>query len=235
MGPENKNEMELTVTIPGIKEFAEKSAKRPAGGSAQIGRMSFREISDEIIECKKAYDKRSNTILNGKDTILLRVFQERGWPVFDQAIVIAGARKFNVDQKDEIGFIPLGCGTIDTEAAIELNAEYRELELETKPREEELPELRGLSSKIGFSTEYGNGHDSLETTLLLSEPKIWTEVRDIKFGRPAGMVIVTPYITLWCEDMSINSLINMPDYMTSVKMLEAIKIAKHLCEINDIK
>ncbi|MCK4592527.1 hypothetical protein KAT63_03780 [Candidatus Parcubacteria bacterium] len=233
----NKHEEKLTVNITDIEKFAEMIGKRSGGGSVRIGRMTFEEISDVTIKCKKAFDKKNEIVLNGKNSILLRIFQERGWPAFDQAIVIAGVRKFNVDQEDEIGFISLGCGSIDVEAAIELNIEHRELELETRLRnkEEKLPELHGLISKIGLSTEFGNGPDSLETTLLLWEPEIWENIKDIQFNRPAGIVIVTPYITLWCEGMSINNLIEMPDYMASVKMAEAIKIGKNLCEINNIK
>lgn len=234
MTTRNKDETELTITVSDIEKFAKKSGKRPGGGSVRLGIMSFKEIADVIVPCEHGFDKKSGMEYDNKSFVLSRIFKERGWPPFNKAIVLAGMRKYVVDPKD--GFVPYAPGTIDIEAAIELNTEYRELRMEIDPRAETegIHKLHGLKSKIGFSTEYGNGPDSLETDFLLEEPGIWKKINDIQFNRPTGIVIVTPYITLWCEDMSINNLIEMPNYMTSVKMLEAIKIVKNLREINNI-
>jgi len=227
-------EKELTIGMSDIKEFAEKSGKRTGGGSVPIGIMSFEEIADVIVPCERGFDKKSGVEYNSKSFVLSRIFEERGWPPFDKAIVLAGMRKYVVDPED--GFVPYAPGTIDIEAAIGLNPEHRELKLEIDPRTgtENFPRLHGLKSKIGYSTEYGNGPDSIEMILPNDEPGIWRKIKDIQFNRPTGMVIVTPYIRLWCEGMSINNLINMPPEMYSVKMLETIKIAKHSCEICNI-
>lgn len=149
--------------------------------------------------------------------------------------MLAGVRKYVVDPKD--GFIPLAPGSIDIEAALKLDKpnEHRELQIFGDIRKETGAfKLSGIDSIIGFATEYGNGPDSLETIIPVLTRGIWEKIMDTQFSRPTGIVIVTPYITLWCEDMSINNLINMPTEIMSVKMREAIKIAEHLCDTNNI-
>ena len=200
--------------------------------------MSFDEIAFAIISADKGFDKQSKTNWNSPEIALERVFREYDWAKFHAAIVIAGVRKYVVDPND--GFIPLAPGSIDVEAALEFNPKHRELQpygrVTHRIHFQGLSEMiqRELDKRIGFATEYGNGEDSLEVVIPLHTPGVWEKIEDTQFDRPTGMVIVTPHITLWCEDMSINNLIDMPTKMMSVKMLEAIKIARHLCNICDI-
>lgn len=218
-----------TPNISEIDTFAKNMGKRSGGGSVQVGLMFLGEIANTIVPCNSGFDKKSANKYNSQLFVLSRFFEEHGWPLLNKAIVLAGVRKYVIDPED--GFIPLAPGTIDIEAALEMNPEHRELQIFGDMRKKmEVPlELYDLNSIIGFATEYGNGQDSLETILPIFTPGIWKEIKDIQFNRPTGMVIVTPYITLWCENMSINNLVEVPMNLVSVKMLETIKIVKHFC------
>ncbi len=227
-------------SIPEISEMAklaEMLGKRPpAGGLAQFGAMTFEEIAHSIVPCSEGFDKQSGATYKDKTTPLIRLFRERGWPKFDRAIVIAGMRKYNSDPKD--GFIPYAPGSIDIEAAINFDPKHKELQIFGRERgdnDEILSCLVELHYITGIATEYGNGEDSLEIVIPTRTDGIWEKITDLQFSRPTGIVIVTPYITLWCENMSVNNLIIMPTDITSVKMGEAIKIAKYLCNRNEIE
>ena len=232
--PETREMPDLNTT----KAFAEEIEKRSGGGIVQTGLMSLDEIADVIVPCKKGYDKLSGSTPNNPISFLYRIFTERGWPMFEHAIVLAGVRKYNIDPSN--GFVPFAPGTIDIEAAPKLDYKHNELKILGKEREStgKLTRTSGLVRMryiVGLATEYGNGKDSLETVIPVFTPGIWEEIKDIQFDRPTGMVIVTQHITLWCEGMSINNLMNMPMDISSVKMLEAIKIMKYLYDFNDIK
>lgn len=215
-----------------IKDFAEVVGKRTGGGSAQIGVMSLEEIASTIVPVSSGFDKQGNTTWEGPTFALLRVMREYGWTPFDQAIIIADVQKYAVDLSD--GFIPLAPKSIDVEANIEFSSEHRELQIYGDRCSPHLLLQKAVHEIVGFATEYGNGQDSLEVVIPLYTSGVWKRIEDIQFNRSTGMVIVTPYITLWCEDMSINKLTDMPTEVSSVKTLEAIKIAKHLCSICDI-
>ena len=217
---------------PEIKKFAEIMGKRSGGGSVQLGVMNLEEIASAIIPVNNGFNKQGNNTWEYPAFALSRMMREYGQTPFKQAIVIAGVRKYAVDPND--GFIPLAPGSIDVEAAIEFNPEHRELQIYGNRCPPYALFQKAVHEILGFATEYGNGQDSLESLIPLYTFGVWRKIKDIQFNRPTGMVIVTPHITLWCEDMSINNLVNMPTKMTSVKMLEAIKIAKHLCNICDI-
>ncbi|MCK5466709.1 hypothetical protein KAI56_04435 [Candidatus Parcubacteria bacterium] len=229
----NKKELQILEpearNIPDISAmntFAEMLGKRsPSGGFVQVGVMSFLEIAESIVPCDSGFDKQIGVKYDGQDFVLSRIFEERGWPLFRNAIVLAGVRKYNVDPKD--GFIPLAPDSIDIEAAIKLSLTHREVQVLGEKRVSGMPiDLTGIDSKIGVATEYGNGQPSFELIFPIKTKGIWKEIVDIQFNRPTGMVIITPYITLWCECMSINNLSTMPMNIVSVKMFEAIKIAK---------
>lgn len=223
--------------ISAMSALAKTIEKRPpAGGLAQFGAMTFKEIAHSIVPCNKGFDKQSGGTYQDEADPLVRIFRERGWPEFDRAIVIAGVRKYHIDPKD--GFIPYAPGSIDIEAAVNFDPKHRELQLFGKKRGNNdgiLSCLFGLRYITGIATEYGNGENSLEIIVPVETEGVWEKIDDLQFKRPTGMVIVTPYLTLWCENMSVNNLIKMPDAIVSVKMFETIKIAKYLLLANNIK
>ena len=218
-----------------IEGFAEATRKRAGGGSVQIGPMSFEAIASAIVPVSSGFDKQSGAKWEDPAFVLSRVMTEYGWTLFDSAIVIAGVRKYVVDPSD--GFLPLAPGSIDIEAALEFNPEHRELQI-YGDHHSHSPLFRETVNEItGLATEYGNGPNSLEGIIPLYTPGAWRRIIDTqldangnKLDRPTGMAIITPYTKLWCEGMSVNNLRGMPMDMASVKMLEAIKIAKHLCK-----
>lgn len=221
-----------------IGQLGDMTKKRVGGGRAQFGITTFPELAATILTNEKGFDKQKKAEWNGKELALQRIFKERNWPTFEKAIIIAVIRKWNVDRKD--GFIPLAPGTIDIEASLTMeDIIHKEALVFGEPRQSDNDEhfAKAISEIIGLTTEYGNGN-SIEIVVPMFTPGIWQKVEDIEFGRPAGVIIVTPFLTLYCEGMEgmdINNLQDIPNKLLSVKAVEAIKIAKHLCEKCNIK
>ena len=208
--------------------------KRVGGGRVQFGLSAFEDLAETFIEIEKGYDKQNKSDWGGQSVALLRVFAEYGWPTFDHAILIAVIRKWMVDPKD--GFIPLSCGSIDIEAGLNIVADlHKECVVSGEPGEPNLFFSEAVSKKVGITTEYGNLGDSLEFVVPLYTPGIWRTIEDTEFGRKTGIIIVTPILELYCEGLKINGLQPLPGRMLSVKVVEAIKIAKQLCWECDVK
>jgi hypothetical protein len=204
--------------------------KRIGGGRAQFGLMTFADVADVIVRNAKGdtgFDKQAKKPWQGKSAALKRVFAEYGWPAFEKAILIGVVRKWIVDEAD--GFIPLACGSIDIEAGLNILADlHKECLVSGIPSDPDPVFAEAISKKVGVTTEYGNG-DSFEIVVPQYTAGIWEEIRDTEFGRPAGAIIVTPHLTLYCEGMTVNNLWSAPTELLSVKTVEAIKIAKQLC------
>lgn len=218
-----------------VGQLGDMTEKRVGGGRAQFGYTTFAELATTIVSCEKGFDKQKRVEWSGKEHALRRIFSERGWPTFDKAILIAVIRKYNEDPKD--GFIPLAPGTIDIEASLTMeDIVHKEALVFGEPRPSNNDEnlAKAISEIIGLTTEYGNGN-SIEIVVPMLTPGIWQKVEDIEFGRPAGAIVASPYLTLYCEGMDINNLQTAPRELLSVKAVEAIKIAKHLCKKCDIK
>lgn len=209
--------------------LGDRTKKRIAGGRAQFNLATFAELAGAIVSdpanLKQPFDKQVKYRYGAKAYVLERVFREYGWPISADAVIIAGVQKYNQDPKD--GFIPLAPGSIDIEAGIKLEPwGHLELDVFGDLREPNKGFSKILQSKIGIVTEYGNG-DSLELVIPVYTPGLWKQVKDKEFGRRAGITIVTPFITLWCEGLDINFLTELP-HTASVKMLEAVKIARQV-------
>jgi len=203
--------------------------KRVAGGRVQMNIMGWEDVARNIVpyppEGKSGFDKQIKRPWTNQGYALGRIFKEYGWPAFKEAVVMGGVQKYAVDPNG--CFIPLAPGSIDIEAGIDIEAIYghRELLIWGEPGTADDDFQKILSSTIGFATEYGNGN-SMEVIIPVCTPGTWQKIEDIEFGRTTGMVIVTPHVTLWCEGLSVNRLQKMPYSKASVKMIEAIKIAR---------
>jgi len=202
--------------------------KRVAGGRAQFGLMGFEDIADAIIPVTEGFDKQKKSPYKGKGYVLERVLKgEHGIPLFDKAVLIAGIRKYAQDPKD--GFLPLGPGSTDIEAGLQPDGPWvhRELQIYGIPEEPNEDFLNLITSKTGLATDYGNLGDSIEIVVPMYTPGKWREIKDLEFARPAGMVIVTPYCTLWSEGLSINNTYEGLRY-PSGKIQDAINIARQV-------
>lgn len=215
-----------------LGQLGDQIGKRVGGGRVQMGIVSFGDLAETIIKNNKGdgnsgFDKQAKKPWQGKSSVLARVFAEYGWPAFERAILIGVVRKWMVDAAD--GFIPLACGSIDIEAGLNIEADlHKECLVSGIPGDTDPTFAEAISKKVGITTEYGNG-DSIEVVAPFYTPGLWQEVRDTEFGRPAGVIIVTPTLTLYCEGMTVNNLHSASLELLSVKTVEAIKIAKQLC------
>lgn len=215
-----------------VGQLSDMLGKRVGGGRVQMGLATFNQLAETIITNAKGdgqsgFDKQAKKPWQGKETALQRVFSEYGWSTFERAVIIGVVRKWNVDAAD--GFIPLACGSIDIEAGLNIEADlHKECLVSGIPSEPDNTFADAVSKKVGLATEYGNG-DSIELIVPLYTPGLWQEVKDTEFGRPAGVIIVTPTVALYCERMTVNKLDTAPQNLLSIKAVEAIKIAKQLC------
>ncbi|EKD32884.1 MAG: hypothetical protein ACD_76C00123G0004 [uncultured bacterium] len=207
--------------------------KRVGGGRAQYGSATFEELAQMIISSETGFDKQSKSPWNERRSALVRIFQEYGWPMFSRAVLIAVVRKWAIDPKD--GFIPLFPGSIDIEAGLNiLEKLHTECVVSGVPGEVDQEFADAICEKVGLASEYGNG-DSIEIVVPLYTPGHWQEVVDTEFGRPTGIIIVTPTLELYCEGMSVNNLGEVPWKRLSVKTKEAVNIAHQLCRECNIK
>jgi len=213
--------------------------KRVGGGRVQMNIMSWSDIAGTIVplrpQGKQGFDQQSKTEWTRPEFALSRIFREYGWLEFEKAVVFAALRRHSVDSKS--AFIPLAPGLLDIEAGIKIEAIYgrREIDVYGFLGEPDPVFREKICGIIGLTTEYGNGPDSIEAVIPVYTPGTWTRIEDFEFGRKTGMAIVTPFLSLWCEGMSINSLTEMPWPIVSGKVREAVKIAKHLDRLCAIK
>lgn len=214
--------------------LADLVAKRVGGGRVQMGLMTFLALAKSLIPNESGYDKQSKTDWVGQDNALKLLFGRRGWPLFDRAVVIAVIHKWAVDPKG--GFIPLDPNSIDIEA--KLSAEVGDLQKECviygTSGEPDASFAEKIAAKIGITTEYGNG-DSIELVVPFYSPGDWKRIADNGLERRTGIIIVTPALVLYCEEMNICGIQRVPWELMSCKVLEAIKIAQQLCRECDIE
>jgi len=208
-------------------QLADMVRKRVGGGRVQLGLTTFDELARVLIKNEGGYDKQDRMSWGGQPAALQRIFAEYGWPIFGRAILIAVVRKWMVDPVD--GFIPLGPGSLDVEAGLNIEADlHKEAIVWGTPGKPDTAFAEAVAKKVGLVTEYGNG-DSLEFVVPFYTPGVWAEIRDTEFGRRTGVVVVTPELELYCEGLDINGLQPVPEKLLSAKVVEAIKIAKQLC------
>lgn len=210
-----------------IDVLAEQIGKRVGGGRAQMNITTFEGLAVMIVPLATGIDKQSKSEYDWRSYVLGRAFNEYGWTTVEKFVIIAAVQKYIQDPKD--GFIPLSPGSIDIEAGMDMEAIYghRELVIHGESAHPHLEFLQEINSRIGFATEYGNGPDSLEIIIPVYTPGKWQRIEDIEFGRETGIVIVSPYDTLWCRGLDINNLELLP-LRASVKLQEAVKIARHV-------
>lgn len=244
---EPKNTIFSATALENLKNTAGLIAKRVGGGPVQVGTMSFKDMAEIMISSASGFDSKNRKGWENKEDALRRIFGEYGYPIFDNAILLAVVRKYMVDPKD--GFISLAPGTIDIEATFVPNKElHRELQVLGIPGNTDPEFAKAIMNLISITSEYGNKGDSIEFVVPLYTPGIWHCVKDVEkakdgrlLDRKTGVIIVTPYLVLYseCKDgdgkLTINNLQPVPDKLLSVKAIEAIKIAKQLCKECDIE
>lgn len=222
-----------------LEILAEMTHKRVGGGRVQMNVMSWEGIARTIVplypQRKEGFDQQSKTGWTRPEFALSRKFSEYGWPEFERAVVFAVLKRQSVDPKN--AFIPLAPGLLDIEAGMKTEAIYghREIDIYGSSGKPDPVFREKICGIIGLTTEYGNGPDSIEVVIPVYTPGTWTRIEDFEFGRKAGIVVVTSFLTLWSEGMSINSLMEMPWTIVSGKVREAVKIAKHLNRLCAIK
>jgi len=207
--------------------------KRVGGGTAQMNLVSFAGLAETIVPHANGKDARSGSGLLGREAYLSRVFNEFGWRSPKRVVLIAAVRR-DIGQD---GFMPLAPLRIDIEAGQHPEGEegHRELQVVggvSSPDEEFLQLVDGF---VGVATEYGDKQDSIEFVLPVYTPGQWQAIEDRegpKFGtaRQTGIIIVTPYDTLWCPEMDVNNLVGVGAQL-SVKTAEAVKIARHVLSL----
>lgn len=232
---ELKNTIFSATTLENLKNTAGLIAKRVGGGPVQVGRMSFKDMAEIMISSASGFDSKNRKNWENKEDALRRIFEEFGYPVFKDAIVLAVVEKYAVDPT---GFIPLAPRSIDIEAAYAPGKElHREIEISGIPKPIDETFINAISQKIGITTEYGNKGDSMEFVAFINTPGVWTHIKDIEvvkdqsLNRKTGMIIVTQYLTLYCVcapdgQININGLQSAPEKLLSVKTQEAIKVMK---------
>lgn len=222
-----------------LEILAEATHKRVGGGRVQMNVMSWSDIARTIVplppQGKPGFDQQSTTEWVQPEFALSRIFREYGWTEFEGVVVFAAVKRHSVVPKNAL--IPLAPGLLDIEAGMKIEAIYghREIDIYGLPGEPDSVFKEKIRGIIGLTTEYGNGPDSIEVVIPVYTPGTWTRIEDFEFGRKTGMAIVTPFITLWCEGMSISGLTEMVWSVVSDKVREAVKIAKHLNRLCAIK
>jgi len=221
-----------------LEILAEMTHKRVGGGRVQMNVMSWEAIARTIVplppQGKPGFDQQGNIEWVQPEFALSRIFREYGWPEFEEAVVFAAVKRHSVVPKNAL--IPLAPGLLDIEAGMKIEAIYghREIDVYGFPGEPDPVFKEKISGIIGLTTEYGNGPDSIEVVIPVYTPGTWTRIEDFELGRKTGIAIVTPFLALWCKEMSIDSLIEIPWSIVSDKVKEAVKIAKYLnrlCEV----
>lgn len=219
-----ENEGFSTETKQQLEEIAKMQNKRLGGGSVQMNIIAFEQLAKIIVPVNKGYDKQSGKDYSTKQYVLRRVFSELGWPEFDKAVILAVVRR---DAQGSDGFIPFCPGMLDIEAGqiLESGEGHREIIISGRTESPDEEFQRVLSQiRFGLAQEHQNG--SLEVIIPRYTPGLWQKIEDFELGRKTGIVIVTSHVTLYCEGLMVNNLVEMPK--ATVKVTEAISIARSL-------